>query len=166
MADLPHDLSAQLAQAVLSHADESAASIYQRFGLAQRGILLGTFQKYVSRIRREAAGERMNTVLEDIGTEPPTWEEIDSMARREAVRKLMAGDAKIYEIALLSKGRREHDKLEMEKQAETRAMELHAEKMRELRKAQEAALKKTSESANLSPEQVREIRLKVLGIAE
>lgn len=166
MSDLDESLLSQIDEAARSYGDESAASIYRRFGLAQRGILLNTFQKYVTTLRKEIAGERINATLKNIGdSEPPTWDEIDRIARISALERLRAGDAKVYELVLLSKSRREHDKLELEKEAEQRAAEIHSEKMKEIRKAQEDALAVTTESAKLTPEQVREIRLKVLGIA-
>lgn len=166
MSDLDETLLNQIDEAARSYADESASSIFRRFGLAQRGIQLGTFQKYVSTLRKEVAGERINATLASIGgAEPPTWEEIDRIARISALERLRAGDAKVYELVLLSKSRREHDKLELEKISEARASEIHNAKMAELRKAQEQALEATTKDVRLTPEQVREIRLKVLGIA-
>lgn len=165
ISDLDESLQLQIDEAILSHADESALSIFRRFGLAQRGLNLGTFQKYAGTLRRENAGERMAEALERAATAPPAWEELDRLARVAAVQRLQAGDAKLYEIMLLSRARREEDKLVLEQRAEERAAELHAAKMAELRKAQEQALDETSTAVRLTPEQVREIRLKVLGLA-
>lgn len=54
--------------------------------------------------------------------------------------------------------------LEYSAAAEKRAAELHEEKMRELRKRQDAALSEMATPAALTAEQVAEIRLKVLGL--
>ncbi len=135
MSDLDESLHNQIDEAARSYGDESAASIYRRFGLAQRGILLNTFQKYVTTLRKEIAGERINATLRNIGdSEPPTWDEIDRIARISALERLRAGDAKVYELVLLSKSRREHDKLELEKAAESRAEELHRIKLEQVSK--------------------------------
>ncbi len=126
MADLDESLQNQIDEAILSHANKSTVDIFREFGLASRGLLLNTFTKYVGALRKEAKAERINAVLEMQATQPPpTWEEIDRLARLEAVRRLNAGDGKMYELVLLSKSRRENDKLELERDAERRANEKH-----------------------------------------
>ena len=54
--------------------------------------------------------------------------------------------------------------LALSEQADKRAEEIHAVKLAELKAAQERALETVSTTSQLTPEQVAEIRLKVLGL--
>ena len=158
--DLPAGLRGKIDQAITSDADESVRSIFDRFGLAQRGLVLATFYRDVRRRRLQVAAYDAPVSR---ASDTPSWEDIDRAARRLALERLNAGDGKIYELALLSRSRREADRLEIDKKIEARAKELHEIKMEELLKDQSAALDNVAKAANLTPEQVAEIRLRVLG---
>lgn len=157
IADLEPALRGEIDEAIRSARNESVSSIFRRFGLAQRGLLLRTFANHVRSVRA-----RPVTVDED--ERVPEWDELDRWARIEALKRLRAGDAKVYELVLLSRSRREADKLAIEQRAELRAAELHEAKMAEVRKVQGEALEAVSRAIQLTPEQVVELRSKVLGI--
>lgn len=137
--DLDPPLRAAVHEAIDSHAEEPAAELFRRFGLAQRGVRLDTFTRYVARRRRQDATDKRESIAEAREGEPPSWEAIDEMARREALRRLYAGDAKVYELVLLSRSRREADRLELSRVAEQRAAELHEQRIAAWRKAKAEA---------------------------
>lgn len=151
----------ELEQAVDSAARESAVRLYTRFGLAAV-VPMRTFAHWVSRRRR---GNRERAAETPSAAEsPPTWDEIDTLARHLAVGRLRAGDPKVYELAMLMRSARDADRLDLERRAEARAAELHATRMETLRREQGAALEQVATAARLSDEQVREIRSRVLGL--
>lgn len=137
--DLDPPLLAAVHEAIDSHADEPAAELFRRFGLAQRGVREDTFGRYVSKRRRQDAGDKRGSVADAREGAPPSWDEIDALARREALRRLYAGDAKVYELVLLSRSRREADRLELSRIAEQRAAELHEQRIAAWRKAKSEA---------------------------
>lgn len=158
MSCLPESLVEQIDLAILSDADESATSIYTRFGLAQRGIGKSSFDKYVGRMRKEKSDRRYIENPPPPAGDAPTWEELDRMARVEALRALSAGSSKLYELMLVTRGKREVEKLDIERMTEARAGELHAVKMASLR----ATMKKdvdarTSEGETLTREDVYDL---------
>lgn len=126
MSDLSESLVGEIDHAILSRADESATSIYTRFGLATRGIGKSSFDKYVGTLRREQKDRRYLESPPPPPDDVPSWDELDRRARVEALRALNEGSAKLYEIMLLSKAKRETDKLDLERMAEARADEKHA----------------------------------------
>ena len=155
MSDLPESLVAEIDLAVLSLADESATSIYTRFGLAQRGIGKSSFDKYVGALRREQKDRRFIESPPPPPNDTPSWDDLDRMARRAMLEALQAGNTKVYELVMLSKSRREADKLDLERMAEARAEELHRTKIAALA----ANLKKdvdtrTGEGKTLTREEV------------
>lgn len=158
--DLPAGLRGKIDQAITSDADESVRSIFDRFGLAQRGLVLATFYRDAARRRQEI---KACDAPVSRASDPPSWDDIDKAVRRLALKQLDAGDPKIYEIALLSRSRRDADRLEIDKKIEARANELHEIKMEELLKDQSEALDNVAKAANLTKKQVAEIRLRVLG---
>ena len=131
IADLDEGLRREIDQAVDSQANESTRSIYNRFGLAQRGLNFETFRKYVS-TRRLA---RVRTDAEPVTLDKvPDWDELDQWARRYAMERLHAGDAKVYELLLVSRSKREADKAKIEERIDARAEELHKIKIDQLSK--------------------------------
>lgn len=128
MDSLDATLRGEIEEALKSNADESVASIYRRFGLSQRGILLRTFHNFATAVRA-----RLSPAQREADERVPEWDEIDKWARIEALAQLRAGNAKLYELVLLSRSRRESDKLALEQQAEKRATELHELKLKDLR---------------------------------
>lgn len=133
-------LRGEIHAAIDSHAGESAAAIYRRFGLAQRGINERTFRLYVAERRGAAGGDgETANVAGNAASEAPSWDELDRRARSVALELLQSGNAKLYELMLLSKGKRETDKLELERRAEERAQDLYERKIAELEKQKSAA---------------------------
>lgn len=70
-----------------------------------------------------------------------------------------------YRLADVIRALAKLSEIDIKERAEQRALELHETKMAEFRKLQETALETASEAARLTPEQVAEIRAKVLGLA-
>ena len=162
VADLDEGLRREIDQAVDSQANESTRSIYNRFGLAQRGLNFETFRKYVStrrlaRVRTDAEPATLDKV--------PDWDELDQWARRYAMERLHAGDAKVYELLLVSRGKREADKAKIEERIDQRAAEKHAAWKTEHERKQTAALEAMQgEAPGLTPELLAQIKSRVLGI--
>lgn len=153
MDSLDATLRGEIEESLKSSANESVASIYRRFGLAQRGILLRTFHNFATAVR-----QRLNPTA-PIEEEPvPEWDEIDKWARREALAQLQAGNAKLYELVLLSRSRRESDKLALEREADKRAGEIHELKLKDLRTRFKAAVtEKTEGGKTLAREDVYDL---------
>ncbi|MBX3396512.1 MAG: hypothetical protein KF841_14215 [Phycisphaerae bacterium] len=159
MDDLDPAIRSEVDEAIRSDANESASSIFRRFGLATRGILIGTFIKYAGRIRKTEWTEPPEI------TTPPSAKELVDQLMIVSMQSALSGAMKPTDAAALIARMQEYDRLQIIRDAETRAAEIHDAKMAELRKAQEQALEVTTNDVRLTPEQVREIRLKVLGIA-
>jgi len=130
--ELDATLRAEIDEAIRSRADESVASIYRRFGLAQRGVILRGFQRYVSDLRARHEGERLVASEPDVGE--VSWNEIERRAMRGMLERLQAGDAKMYELALVVGRRHERERIDIEQRAEKRATELHQVKLEQLSK--------------------------------
>lgn len=158
MADLDATLLRKIDEAIRSEAGESAMSIYRRFGLAQRGIHDRTFGRYVATIRSVEWTDAVRPA-------PPTMERIREELLIAIYESAQAGGMKAYEMASLLARVQEEDRNEIRKAAEKRAGEIHEQKLAAFKKAQDDALDVEAEKQNLSPEQVREIRHKVLGLA-
>jgi hypothetical protein len=129
---LDAELREKVDEAIRSHAGESSASIYRRFGLAQRGIHVRTFRRYAADIRERAVGERPG--------EPPAGERRDEadmiaeLRRRvlvEALASLDAGASKPYEMVGMLSRVQEWDRIEIERAAAKRAEEKQAAWRRE-----------------------------------
>lgn len=165
MSDLPAVKRQEVDESLRSAADESIASIYRRFGLATEGVLLDSFYKYARAVRRTAAVQRM----QEAGT-PDTAGDVPSMdALRDRLLVSMyeaaqAGGVKPYELASMYARVQEFDRLALIREAEKRRDEKHRLDMEERRKKQETALEDVSKVRRLSPEDVKEIREKVLGL--
>jgi len=83
----------------------------------------------------------------------------------EAMRDSIArGDAKLYEIAAGMKALAVLTELQFRANVDRRAGDKHAAWKAEYAAKQDAALEQVSTAAQLTPEQVAEIRLKVLGL--
>jgi len=168
LADLDVALQREIDEAIRSHADESSVSVYRRFGLHQRGLVFSTFRKHVRKVRLDAQGERVTADYTSDLDKMSERKLIGKLRRRilvEANEGLEAGDTKLYEqVALLSR-LQEFDRIDFQRQANERAAELHEEKMTELRDKQVKALEDTAASTELTADQVKEIRRKVLGLA-
>ncbi len=153
-------------EALLSARDEPVADIYRRFGLAQREVTERGFYAYAKRLR-----ERFEKHSEDQSTDTPRLSRAhmtESLVRLIGLlnKRADAGDPDgLPGIATGIRALNDCMRLTLDEEAARRAAEIHDEKMKESRKAQEDALVVTTESAKLTLEQVREIRLKVLGIA-
>lgn len=125
-------LRSQIDEAIRSHADESAASIYRRFGLAQRGLVFGTFARHVTTIRRAEAGRRLDAPRPAPADERAMIQELRRRVFGEALARLDAGDAKLYETVGLLGKLQEFDRLDIEREANQRASEKHGEWRREV----------------------------------
>lgn len=153
-------------EALLSARDENVADIYRRFGLAQREVSERGFYAYAKRLRERF--ESRSNEERDVAPRLSRSHMTESLYRLIGMlnQRADAGDPDgLPGIATGIRALNDCLRLSLEEEAERRAAEIHAEKMKEIRKAQEDALAVTTESAKLTPEQVREIRLKVLGIA-
>lgn len=140
---------------------ETATSMYLRFGLASV-TPLRTFAHWVR--RRRLAHRARAAETPGAATTAPSWEEIELLARQQALARLRAGDPKVYELAVMLRAARDADRGELERRAAQRADELHEVRMARLRSEQSAALERTAQTARLTPEQVAEIRMRVLGL--
>jgi hypothetical protein len=148
---LDAELRGRIDEAVRSHADESAASIYRRFGLAQRGVIVRTFRAYTARIRRQAAGERIDAAAAAMGeaAEMSEAEMVAQLRRRVLVGALAAadaGDAKPYEMAAMLARIQEFDRIEIQRAADKRAEDLHQVKMRTVNKELKSEVEKLTEA--------------------
>ena len=130
-----------------------AADLHRLFGL-KKTVTPKTFRNYV-RERRESA-VRGGTEAEPAVLPPRPFsdDELDVLARG-AIGRALPG------ILHALVARR---KLDLDAEANRRADELHAAKMSEFRKAQEAALRGAANDARLTEEQIAQIRERVLGI--
>lgn len=158
VGDLPRSLVQSIDRHIDSHKNNSARSVYNKFGLADRGINERTFRLYVQE-RRES---HQNGEPDDHETP------IDPYARamRLAIERIDAGDPKhLAGISSFLRALLDHRRVDLDEAADRRAAELHEVKMSELRKVQDKALTTTAQVKGLTPEQVAEIRLKVLGLA-
>ena len=125
--DLPAALRCEILNAIDSAKGESAQSIYDRFGLAQREINWHTFRRMVSERRKRVA-----PVPEDPSADVPTWEELDEMMRLAIADKVRAGDVKIYEAATVIGRCFDRKRLGLEEAAEERAAEKFEQWKRDL----------------------------------
>jgi len=167
---------------VLAAADadvDSARGIYDRWNLG-RYVRGDAFAKWLRRRRRERAARRtedsagpsasapsLTSCSSPASSDSPTdstsggalalcLEAMTEAVQRGATGKVDLAGA-IRALAAL-------EKLRLEGQAEKRAQELHETRMTDYRAKQEAALEGVSKASQLTPEQVAEIRLKVLGL--
>lgn len=128
---LDAELRGRIDEAIRSHADESAASIYRRFGLAQRGVIVRTFRRYAAAIREQAAGERISAAATAMGEAERMSEAqmVAELRRRVLVGALAAadaGDAKPYEMAAMLARVQDFDRIEIQRAADKRAEEKQA----------------------------------------
>ena len=142
---------AAIEAAVDSEAREAAASIYRRFGLATANVSPRTFAYWVATRRKRQRTARLETALP--AGEAPSWEEIDRRARQAMLRALDAGDTRVYELALLSRSRREQDRLELDRKVDARAAEIHDVKMRQLAKELRTAVEGATEGGKAATRQ-------------
>ena len=121
--DLDNVLRRDIDLAIDSEADESARSIYNRFGLAQRAINTRTFRQYVSDRRKERKGRQPAT---DFSSEDvPTLEELRIRCHIGILECLQSGDTKAYELASILARIQDADKIEIQRDAEKRASDKH-----------------------------------------
>ena len=140
-----------------------AADLHRLFGL-KKTVTPKTFRNYV-RERRESA-VRGGTEAEPAVLPPRPFsdDELDVLARGAIGRALLGGDVKAYQLPGILHALVARRKLDLDAEANRRADELHAAKMSEFRKAQEAALRGAANDARLTEEQIAQIRERVLGI--
>ena len=125
--DLPAALRCQILNAIDSAKGESAKSVYDRFGLAQRAINWHTFRRMVSERRKRVA-----PVPEDPSADVPTWEDLDQMMRSAIAEQVRAGNVKIYEAATVIGRCFDRKRLGLEEAAEERAAEKFEQWKRDL----------------------------------
>lgn len=126
MVDLDAALRTKIDEALRSHADESVASVYRRYGMNQRGVTLGTFRNYATDVRSRCELSRDAAPSQD--DSPSEGEMIAKLRRRvyaEALDDLDAGDTKLYEKMKLLAQIQNHDRIELLRDAEKRAGEKH-----------------------------------------
>lgn len=116
------DLTAALRSDVLNAIDsakgESAKSIYDRFGLAQRDLNWHTFRRMVG-VRRK----KVDPVAEDLSADVPGWEELDRMMRGAIAANVRSGNVKVYEAATVIRSCHDRQRLKIEQAADRRAQE-------------------------------------------
>jgi hypothetical protein len=158
VGDLPTELIAAINRFVDSHRKNSARSIYNKFGLADRGVNERTFRSYV-RERRET-----NHVRESDESHPPL--DPYDRAMQLAIERVDAGDPKhLPGISAFLRVCLEQRRVEFDAASEKRAAQLHEIKMTEILAKQNKALSKAAKSTGLTQSQVDEIRTRVLGLA-
>ena len=130
--DLDETLQCDIYQAIDSAANESGASIFRRFGLAQRGLKWRNFSRMVS--ERRARKEPGTRIQEPGSPSAPSWEDLDAKCRRLVDERLDAGDAKIYEIVGVMQATFKRREVVIKEDVEARDAEIHAAKMETLKK--------------------------------
>lgn len=155
----------RLAEAVRSAANRRPIDLYREFGLEARGVKWRAFYAYCSRQRRR--------LKRGIGSEAPPPSPLAKPRSIETLSRLLgllnqridAGDVKtLPHVSVALRAINDCLRLTHDERAEERAEERHAAWLTEHRRMQEAALSATAKSSQLTPEQVAEIRLKVLGL--
>ena len=151
-----------LVEAALDAQAESVREVYDRFNL-QDSVTWDTFRHDATRRRRERDARVISPLAGDNGAPPDMDQLLDStltyMQQAIDCRRLKPTTAVGFVAAIC-----ELRKLRVKEFVDKRAAELHEAKMATLRKAQNEALEGVSKSSQLTPEQVAEIRLKVLGL--
>lgn len=128
MDDLDAPVRAEVDEAIRSEAGESAASIFRRFGLNQRGLKLDTFTRYTRKVRETEWTDRPTP------TEVPSMQALMDQLLIGAYEAAVAGGMKPYEMASLIARVQEHDRLAIQRDADKRAAELHRIKLDQLSK--------------------------------
>lgn len=144
--DLEPTTRAEVDEAILSRADESAANIFRRFGLSQRGLLLDTFMRYVRKTRLANSVDRPPPAERAA----PTWEEIERRVLAGMLERLDAGDTKMYELATVIGRRHERSRLDIDVEANRRAQEKHDEWKKEVEKSIRSTLDDESKAGKKS----------------
>ncbi len=165
-----------MAREAVAAGREPARQTYRRLNL-QRFVTLAAWDKTARRWKREAAARR--EMPDDGRDDSPARAGVGCMSASSSlasnalslaaelladIRSAKAAGAKMYELVGALRGLMDMARYDLETAAGTRAEELHAARMAELRKRQEEALEGVTTQAALTPEQVAEIRLKVLGL--
>jgi hypothetical protein len=164
--DLDPSLRAEVEEAILSAAGESASAIFRRFGLSSRDLRLDTFIRHASHLRRQREGELLAGKLlaaPDHLSDPELIARLKRMVLIDAVGRLQAGDTKLYETMSLLSRIQDFDRIEIERSAGQRSAEIHEAKIMEMRARQAEAID-AIEAPGLTPELLAQIKSKVLGI--
>lgn len=152
----------------LAASPDSATAIFRSEQLA-RYCSLRTFQLYARRRRAAAEPEGSRDQEREGDSDPqilgpaaPT--DVIDAAIAEMQRQLDGGLVKNYVLPNYVRSMQGLLELKLKQSAEVRAAELHAQKLAELRTAQDGALDDVSQAVQLTEQQVAQIREKVLGL--
>lgn len=158
-----------------------ARDVYVAYNLQSLGLGFSTFEHWVARRRRgrqqratsEASSAEHAAPMPRIASVATSAaEDASGAAHATALRTSIAAMQRMLDAGLVKPGKLPDyvrslvamHKLDLDQAAETRAAELHEQKLAELRKEQAAALAQVQERVRLSNEQLAEIRSKVLGL--
>lgn len=122
----------QLDEAIVSGARERVADLYRRFALAQHEVSFRSFYHYCSVARREQPAASLPPTQGDgaIGRSDP-WALLDLIGRAQ-LSCINAGDLKsLPHLAAASKAQTDLLRLDIEKQVEKRAEEIHGVRLNE-----------------------------------
>lgn len=146
-----------------SEDDYRAVNLYRHLRIKERfGIGTRSWHRYV-KARRDSSQQRVES---SVGLpSPPSWSQLDELTRSALGQALMLGKLPEYRLHNVLRLVQQQELVKIEQAAETRAVEIHAEKIKELRARQEAALEElNTETPQLTPEVVAQIRQRVLGL--
>lgn len=151
----PHELQA-INDWIDSEADYRAADIYRALGV-RRYCAQGTFRRYVSRRRTHLKARA------EEGSLPPSSFSLDlveDMARGALGKALLTGEMPAYALPNVLQAISKMDRAYTARAAERRAREWHEAKAKQMSKD----LDEVAQASELTPEQVAEIRQRVLGL--
>ncbi len=130
MDGLPEALRREVDEWILSHAHHSAASVYRKFNLVERGIKPRTFRGYVERLREQHKGEVVPQPAAESGLK-----EADTLLIDLMIEKAFTGETKHFlGIASALRALADRRRLTIDEFAEKRAAELHDIKIEQLSK--------------------------------
>lgn len=162
--------TAKAPPAVIAQAEElvdaarlSAREIHARLNLTQYGRLR-SFERWATERRRRTAEGRETVTVKDGPATPPAPGELLAATLVSLHTAVQTGDVPAYKLPDVVRAMATLESLRLDAAADRRASELHELKLAELRKAQAAEVEKLGQTGRLTPDQVAEIRLKVLGL--
>ncbi len=144
----------------------------------QAHVPFHTFRRWCTRMRRELSHRRDSAGPSEDGAMPSASAQSACHSSSSSAHpdRILAATLQAMELAVATDSVPAYKlpdyiramvvlrDLALSEQADRRAEELHAVKLSELKAAQERALETVSTTSQLTPEQVAEIRLKVLGL--
>lgn len=140
----------------------SARELYEQHNV-QRYVRLSTFEHWCA-VERRANAARKAGATDGLATDvdPAPAGTLLDRALDAVGDAMLRGDAKLYELGGVVRALVTLEQLRLSENADRRAAEKHTAWQNEYRAQQDAALRELSD--RLTPEQVAEIRLKVLGL--